>query len=309
MLKDKIRKFLTGVTISKEYPCVDHLEFKDEVKAWLSVNGKQTDITADHIFLGYKPLIAGIFLPGDIDAGEVSITFIHQTGTKLADIRLKKVTARKLGGDWFILFAGLHANVYFLPVFNRIANSVLRKFRKRIPGNVEMNGNEYLQVQAMYSVPRKISIISLGIDGLYNMFPTDLHGNAGREFYVDSLRKAGKACEQVLQLRRVVKADVDLSVMNDAFAMGKNHMKELQELSDLPAEGYSSLYRLPLPKGVVAYKELEVFDDIEIVIHRLLIFTIKNEAVIHTNRPVLACTNGHYIQWRLDHSLPDNLYR
>lgn len=306
MLKRKIREFFSGVGIAKEYPCVDQRQFEGEVNVYLQYNGHRSDITHTHLFLGYKPLIAGIWFPLDIHAEEVKIDFVHRSGKTLANLRLKRFTSIQIDHNWLVIFTGLQANVYFLPLMNRVATNLLRRFRKRLQGNVEMEGNEYQQVQAMYSLPRKISVISLGEDGLYNMFPTDLHGNAGENFYVDSLRKAGKACQQVLDLKRIVKADIDIAAMNDAFAMGKNHMRDRAPQNNLPVEGTSERYRLPLPKGVVAYKELLLHHHIEIGIHRLLIFKVENEKVVHSSKPVLACTNGHYIQWRIDHSLPAN---
>jgi hypothetical protein len=306
MLKEKIRKFLTGVAIKKEYPCVDHLQFNGEVKVLMHHNGEQVDITDDHLFLGYKPLIAGIHTVTDIDAPEVRISFIHRSGAKLAEVQLKKIAARVIGNTYLVLFTGIHADTFFLPLFNRSVNVMARRFRKKINGNVEMEGNEYQQVQAMYSIPRKISVISLGHGELFNMFPTDLHGNAGKDFYVDSLRKAGKACGQVLALKRVVKADIELSSKEDVFAMGKNHMKELQAAAGLPVQGFSDMYKLPLVKGTIAYKEMELYDHIEIGIHRVLVFRVHNEVILNSEAPVLSCTNGHYLQWRLDHSLHAN---
>lgn len=303
MLKEKIKKFFTGVSLQKEYPCVDYHAFGDEVRVILNNRGNKTDITDDHLFLGYKPLIAGIVFDSDI-AGDVTISFVHRNSSKLAALRLKKFTTIPLGDRFLILFTGEHADVWFLPLQKRFVNNVIRKLRKPVPGNVEMEGNEYQQVQAMYAVPRKISIISLGSEGLYNMFPTDLHGNAGKGYYVDSLRKAGKACSQVLALKKIVKTDVELSARNEAFAMGKNHMQEPADVNAFVVEGFSSLHHLPLPGGAVAYKEMELYHNVEIGIHRVLIFKVQHEEVLHADKPVLACTNSHYMQWRIDHSLP-----
>lgn len=306
MLKDKLRKLLTGITIEKEYPCVDYAGLLGDVTVLMDHGDGPVDITHDHLFLGYKPLIAGIFTDSDIVAPVISISFHHQNKGCLARLKLRKFTSRKLGSHHLVLFTGVRAAVFFLPVHNRLFNRISRMLRKKKPGNVEMIGNEYLQVQAMYTVPRKISVISTGGAGLYNLFPTDLHGNAGKDYYVDSLRKAGKACAQVLQYRRVAKSDMQLSTAPEVFRMGKNHMQEPAPLAGFNTDGFSAIYQLPLPEGAVSYKEMELYDEIEIGIHRVLIFKTTNEEMIDQSAPVLSCVNSHYLQWRIDHSLPSN---
>ena len=59
--------------------------------------------------------------------------------------------------------------------------------------------NLYKQVQIAYSIPRNISLITVGQNDRFNLFPTDLHGPVNEDHYIISLRHEGKACQQVMK--------------------------------------------------------------------------------------------------------------
>ena len=167
-----------------------------------------------------------------------------------------------------------------------------------------MPGNLYEQVSLMYIVPRTISIVTVGDGKNFNMFPTDLHGNVGNDFYTDSLRLAGKACKQVDEFKKVVISDLSPDFQQDAYAMGKNHMKELMPIENFKTHSLSEKFRLPLPAGVIRYRELIKETDFDYGIHRIHFFNKINEVQVTPMNNTLSTIHRFYAQWRINHNLP-----
>ena len=174
-------------------------------------------------------------------------------------------------------------------------------------GNVYLKGNLLKQVQIAYSLPRKICLITVGKMGLYNLFPTDLHGKLNEQLYVISLRHEGKACRQVLETGKLVLSDIHASVFKKVYSLGKNHM---QPLKDRSAFDFSQMdshgMHLPLPNHAVAYKELELIDSFKEGIHCLLIFRINKEEKLVADPETLAHIHSIYATWRENNGLRGN---
>ena len=133
------------------------------------------------------------------------------------------------------------------------------------------------------------------------MFPTDLHGDADNDNYIISLRSNGKANQQVNTIKKIVLSKMDLMSYRFVYSLGKNHMQELKLLDAFETEGESEKLRLPLPKGAVEYKELELVSSQQSGIHNLNHFRIINQHNIST-KPVLAHVHKTPLAWFLKNS-------
>lgn len=323
MKNEWLRKMLFGFNIPNEYLGVDPMSLLNEIKVYASnqSDSKTVDVTSSCLFMGYSPVIIGIYCESgdtqfDLSNG-LCLSFAHRTFSSdagwrgfrtsslaLARLVLKHVTQRALGEQTLHIYEvtwGVHT---FLSAFHRWMGRLRQSLYRAPSNNVNLPGNRYEQVRILYSIPRIIALISLGDQNKFNLFPTDLHGHVGKNCYVDSLRIKGKANQQVSELKKIVLSEVRLDFFKKTYALGKNHVKDLQEVGHFPfLPALSEIFKLPIPNGAIRYRELLQVGSQDIGIHRLHFFTIVHEKEIEAT-PSLSCVHRYYVQWRLDNNLP-----
>jgi len=204
-------------------------------------------------------------------------------------------------------YKGIRGQHHFLSFFHQYIIGLNNQVYNRKKENVFLNNALYKQVQIAYSIPRIISLITVGSGGLYNLFPTDLHGPVNEQYYVSSLRHDGKACKQVEKAGRIVISQIHTDVYKMAYALGKNHMQELKPKENFFfSESLSSLFKLPLPKSLLSYRELELVGSFDHGIHKLLLYKIISSQVVSKDPSTLAHIHNCYATWRHRKGLPGN---
>jgi hypothetical protein len=310
MLRNQIRKFLTGLTIPQEYVCLNSAELQHPLSVFLS-DSKKLDITSAHLLLGYKPLILALpFKVSDQsyqvvkNQNQITIDFENSKPilpTSLALLKLKKIGEKILDSDALLFYEGMHGEHLFLSSIHQKINQQREKWRKSNPNNIGLPGNLVDQVRIAYSVPRSISIITVSDGKKINMFPTDLHGPVAEKFYAGSLRVGGLANDQVEKFKRIVISEVEPSFYKQAYSLGKNHMKELRTESEFPIGSMrSNHFNFPLPASVVSHRELKRIDSLDVGIHRVHLYEIIYRQILQENKSSLTHIHQYYAQWRLD---------
>ncbi|SRR5258706_7270916 len=304
-----LRKILSGISIPQEYVCIGLEELSHPVNVYLESNSFQKEVS-NHLFLGYKPLVIGLLISEDekgiLKENDLGLRFeesISGFRKKIASLKLRKISERKIGTDYIIFYEGVSGKHSFISSAHQIINRLLSIFKKKKPGNVELEGNLYDQVRIAYSAPRKISLITTSDGSRMNLFPTDLHGVAGSNFYLGSLRIAGEACNQVMQFKKLVISEIDASQFQSAYSLGKNHMQPMKSKNDFDfSDQNSKTFGFPLPKGTGTYRELEVIDYFDVGIHRIFIYSVIHGEEL---RPIatLAHIHQYYAQWRINQKL------
>ena len=309
------------MTLLDEYVCLTQDELTHPLKVFAGGKepGQFLEVSDTHLFLGYKPLLIGIPFPVNAPqvAGlknEICMSFSERSESctsgsgwnvakeKLASIQLFYFGQKYLGNSVVLLYEGKFATHQFLSWPHQKLNSIRLSLARQRTGNIDLTGNLYDQVRIAYAVPRTISIISLGQGNEFNMFPTDLHGPIGKECYAGSLRIGGKANQQVENHGNLVIAEVDSSWFKEAYALGKNHMKELQPKENFLIHGWSEKFQLPLPPATLSYRELQWKESVDRGVHRIHFYEILNRKKI-TQGHSLSHIHQYYAQWRLDHNL------
>jgi flavin reductase (DIM6/NTAB) family NADH-FMN oxidoreductase RutF len=225
----------------------------------------------------------------------------------LAWLSLRLIQKQKIGDNEIYYYKGIQGQHHFLSFFHQYIIGLNNQFYNRKKENVFLNNALYKQVQIAYSIPRIISLITVGSGGLYNLFPTDLHGPVNEQYYVSSLRHGGKACKQVENAGRIVISQVHTDVYKMAYALGKNHMQELKPKENFFfSESLSSLFKLPLPKSLLSYRELELVGSFDHGIHKLLLYKIISSQVVSKDPSTLAHIHNCYATWRHRKGLPGN---
>jgi hypothetical protein len=313
---EKVLNRFNGLDYRQEYLCLASDSFSQPLHLYLVYEGRVIkDITKHHSFVGYAPLIFA-FSTNDLpaSAGALEIIFsqdsleINEVFNKkdaIAGIRFKQIHQNFLN-NIVLLYEGVRGYHRFLNGFHQGIIKLNNRLFGKKPGNVFLEGNLYQQVQIAYSVPRKICLITVGGDNLFNLFPTDLHGDINGQHYMISLRHQGRACGQVEQFKKILLSDMDALCYKDVYARGKNHMQPLRSSQEFDfSENRSQEFDLPIPKACIAYKELELQDSVIQGIHRLLLFKIVNRQTL-IKGGALEHIHNSYATWRNNKGLQGN---
>ncbi|HKB43762.1 MAG TPA: hypothetical protein VKC90_05210 [Chitinophagaceae bacterium] len=318
MTLKKLFNKLNGLHYRQEYLCLAKESFQQPIHAYL-VNDKKIikDITDEHLFTGYSPLIltlnsaAGQELPDEIDIIFSQQSFhpneFFKQKDAIASLSLKMIRKQALGDTAVFYYEGIKGRHHFLSSFNQYIIGLNNRLYNKKQGNVFLDNNLYKQVQIAYAVPRIISLITVSDGKFYNLFPTDLHGPAGGQYYVSSLRHEGKACRQVEAAGRIAISQVDCGFYKTVYALGKNHMQDMKPKGSFPfSESYSVIFQLPLPQPVLYYRELELLESFVHGIHKFFLFKIVSSALIKDKPATLAHIHNSYATWRYNKGLPGN---
>jgi len=318
-LAKKLLDKFNGLHYPQEYLCLARETFEHPLHAYLLSNKTVLcDITEQHVFAGYSPLIfafAATVSPA-LSSPTISLGFSQETlkpndvfkeKDAIAGLSLSKFHELNAGGCLIYFFEGVKGTHRFIPGFSQAVGELNNRLYKQKAGNVFLPGNLLKQVQIAYSIPRKICLATVGKDNLYNLFPTDLHGQVG-DLYLISLRHEGKACMQVESSRRVVLSDMKVTSYKHVYSLGKNHMLPLKERSEFDWEAASSEgFGWPLPIGVTSYKELKLENSFPRGIHKLLLFKIVHEKQQSGMQSTLSHIHNCYATWRFKHGISSNL--
>lgn len=311
----KLLNKLNGLHYSQEYLCLGQEIFEQPLRAYLAANGQVIkDITKQHLFVGYHPLILAI-PPRDIDEPAIQIVFSNKVlqpnehysqKDAIALLSLKKLQDQHFQNE-VILYEGTHGQHRFVSFFHQYIIGLNNRLFQKKPGNVFLPDNLYKQVQVAYSLPRNISLITVGQQNSFNLFPTDLHGPVGDRYYLISLRHQGKACRQVMETGKVLICQVNSHLYRTVYGLGKNHMQEMKPKENFPfSETFSSRFQLPLPESALRCRELELMDGFNHGIHKIMLFRVLDQQEARGNGSTLSHIHNVYATWRYNNRLPGN---
>lgn len=319
-LLKKILNRLNGLHYPQEYLCLDKETFQQPLYVYLAEGNRIIkDITNKHLFTGYCPLIFTLYSPANSNlemGADIDIVFTDQSlqpneafkqKDAIAHLYMKMIRKQSAGDTAIFYYEAFKGEHHFLSSFHQYIIGLNNRLFNKKTGNIFLHDNLYKQVQIAYSVPRDISLITVSDGGLYNLFPTDLHGPVNEQFYVCSLRQEGKACRQVEAAERIVISQVHCDAYKTVYCLGKNHMQELKSKIDLPfGESNSNVYHLPLPQPVLYYRELELLEPFIHGIHKLLLFKIVYSQPVKDESATLAHVHNCYATWRYNHQVSSN---
>ncbi len=308
-LKSFLKKQLLNRTIPKEYLCVSKEKYDGSLKVFMQSGENISDVTDNHAMLGYKPLIIlinsipfknYISLPG-----QILLSFRTNNEFEVAHLILKKIEECK--------FNCFNYSIYYCENgFHKFSSPIVKSiqfFHYNLKGkkkeNVFLNGNLHNQIKIAYSLPRKVSLISIFEIDLVNIFPVDINGEAGTNEFFISLRAGSKSTSQIKKIGKVVFCTMDSSRCSEAYRMGRNHMKDMSSIKNFSIEKVrSELFNNPLPLGTINYLELERIDSFEYGIHEIHLMKILNSKTLKENRPTLAHIHRDILEWRLRRNIP-----
>lgn len=308
-MKRFLKKILLGITLPQEYICVTFEQMNNRMKFFLESAGHSlVDVTENHILLGYKPLLIGLTI-NEIaqnfftNSPDVRVLHIGLSETEIiANLKMKCIVKKQLGADTFLILEGIKGQQYFTNFFRQWVQNLYYSFTAGKKKNIFLKGNLFTQVKIAYSYPRFIYLVSVGSNGLFNIFPSDLGGKIGENFFAISLRTDRKANHQVESAGCCLLSEMNSEACKETYLQGINHAKDpvradLLKIT-LRAER-SSVLKLPVPEKAAAYYELEKLSKFEFGLHTVHFFKIINYVRIADNYSTLAHIHRDYAEWRI----------
>ncbi|MEP7236597.1 MAG: hypothetical protein ABI685_01990 [Ferruginibacter sp.] len=311
----KILNKFNGLHYTQEYLCFAKESFSDPLHIYL-VHNKHIvrDITSHHLFVGYCPLVFAFSLPGLPSSIQIILSQqvlqpneIFASKDALASLQLRLVKKQKHDGSDIVYYEGTDGSHHFLSKFHQFTGRLYNQWYNKKPGNVFLHNNLYKQVQVAYAVPRMISLITVGSNDLFNLFPTDLHGQVDETHYIISLRTGGKACEQVQAEGKLLISQMQCEAYKLVYSLGKNHMQDLKAKDNFAfGQLLSEKFNLPLPQQSLSYKELVLVDSFIHGIHTIMLFKIIIYRQLQPEDATLAHIHNAYATWRYKKHLQGN---
>jgi hypothetical protein len=316
-LANKVLERLNGLRYRQEYLCLSMESFPQPLHIYLA--GGQliiSDITDSQLLIGYDPVIIGIAsLDTDVShVQDLKIIFSRDTLRApdtfsnrriVATLELKKIIDK--GNEPIVYFEAVRGEHRMIPVFQQFILRLQNRLFNKRPGNIYMPGNRLSQLQIGYAFPRIISLITVSKDSLFNLFPSDLNGKAGKNHYVISLRHAGHACRQVEEAGRIVISQMEAAAFKTVYGLGKNHMQQLKPKTGFPfGPGQSETLDLPIPESAVSYYELTLENTYIHGIHKLMLFKILSYKALVPVPATLAHIHNCYATWLDNNQLEGN---
>jgi hypothetical protein len=319
LLQKLLNKF-TGLHYKQDYVCLSKESFQQSLHAYI-VSGNKVikNITDNYLFTGYCPLVFSFPAFNEINlskAEKIEIVFAHheffpndliEKRDAIAKISLKKIHQQTSGEYIIYYYEGQKGEHQFISSFHQLVIQLRNKFYNKKPGNVYLRANLLKQVQIAYAVPRIISLITVNDGNLYNLFPTDLHGQIDDDNYIISLRHGGMASKQVEMTKRILVTEIDSAFYKTVYSLGKNHMQELKVRDNFPfSDQMSATFHLPLPQCAINYRELTLKEYFDHGIHRFFLFKILNKRQIESEPSTLAHIHNVFATWRHNKGVPGN---
>lgn len=311
----KILNKLNGLHYSQEYLCLAKEGFPGPLQVYLTNNNHVVkNITNQHLFVGYSPLLLAFSLPGlstsirlilSQQVLEPNVIFTQKDA--LATLELVLVKKQQYEGTDLSYYEATWGAHHFLSAFQQYISSLNNRWFNKKPGNVFLHDNLYKQVQVAYAVPRVISLITVGSNELFNLFPTDLHGQPGDTQYIISLRTGGRACNQVQAEGRLLLSQMKSFAFKMVYSLGKNHMQDLKAKDNFPfSQSLSEKFNLPVPQQAISYKELALAGSFIQGIHTIMLFKIVTCRLLQPENDTLAHIHNAYASWRYKNRLAGN---
>lgn len=314
-LLQKILIRFNGLHFPQEYLCFAKETFSHPLHVYLiNENRIIKDITDEHLFVGYSPLVFAFSLT-DLPTS-VKVIFsqkvlhpneIFSSKDALARLELNLIKKQQCDGNVIFYYEGLQGSHHFQSALHQYIGKKYNGWYNQKQGNVFLHDNLYRQVQIAYAIPRQISLITVGSNGLFNLFPTDLHGQVDEKHYIISLRTGGKACKQVMAEGKLLISGMQSQAYKMVYKSGKNHMQDLKPETNFAFSGYrSQKFGMPLPQQAIAYRELILEDSFIHGIHTIMLFKIVNYCPLQAQNDTLVHIHNSYASWRYKNGLQGN---
>ena len=307
-----LQKFLFGDTLLPQEFFIGLPEPQKEITVWLHGLGSSSpiDVTSRHLMACASPLTVCIAFDqrerlGEKDVERLTLKYCERKGQKqvLGEISLKPTTSISEDGLNLVLFEVRSSVNYCLPKARLWAHYLFHAYsqwRKADTSGMKMSFLERRAAMVMFIRPHPVSLVSLADETGGNIFPMNLMGDLGNEYFAFALKDSRRAAHLVERTRRIALSSIPLSQAPLAYQLAINHTKERIEWDQLPfATNLSAKFRIPIPVFAQRVREMDVMNVHYAGSHILFLARIvRDETFSHSLG--LSVIHGFYQAWRLN---------
>ncbi|HVN77719.1 MAG TPA: flavin reductase [Terriglobia bacterium] len=265
------RKVLKRILLGpSEFPQQCALGLRDpqsEVSVWLHGLGSPRDVTHSHMMACAAPLTIGIGFhgPGEPALGEgarLSLSFREQDERAqcLVKIYLQHSKTLPVGNHELYLFKVLSCRNHCLPKIRLWTRYLYYAYRRwRQTPEVQMTAREVHSMIAFFVCPRPVVLVSVTDGRVSNIFPMNLMGPIGGNYFSFALNSTRPVTSLVERAGRVALSSLPMEYTSLAYELAKNHKREHADWNLLPfSTRLSTRLGLPVPEFSLRVRELQI---------------------------------------------------
>jgi len=211
-------------------------------------------------------------------------------------------TVVSLGQSEIVLFNVLGSTNYCLPRLRLWAHylpSAYSNWRRFKSFDVKMLSREIRASQVAFIRPHPLMLGSVNCESGGNIFPMNLLGDLGNDYFAFALKNSRRPAHLVERLGSIAVSNVPLSLCSVAFQLATNHTKDSIEWNQLPFPlTLSRKHLIPVPASAPRVREMEVDQVHKIGSHTFFIARIVSDES-RWDDPQVHIVHGFYQHWRL----------
>lgn len=303
-----LRKLLLGAT---DFPAACDISLQhpqQEIKVWLHGNNIPYDVTFRHSIVCASPFTFCIgFDPEDraqlLEGSTAKLRFEENAGRRhlLGEIEIKLKSILPVEEHTMALFEAVQAHNLCISsprlaahdLFNRYA---ARKNREKNEVKVSQLGSACNAIG--FICPRPVVLVSVQDGDLGSIFPMNLLGSLGGDYFAFALTSRRKAAPLVERIGRVALSTVPLNHAPTARKLAGNHYSQSIDWTQLPfALQTSKKLGLPVPEFAIRVHELQVCNAQALGSHTFFLAKVLHVET-HSIQPEFNMIHGHYAAYR-----------
>jgi flavin reductase (DIM6/NTAB) family NADH-FMN oxidoreductase RutF len=303
-----LKKIVYGDTSIPQEFTIGMKQPQGEIAVFLEGFGDPLDVTERHTMACCAPFIIGVNIDGSRAAtawktNDISLRFFERAGRNrlLGVIRLAKKAVISLERSDFVLFNVLGSTNYCLARFHLWAHYVPDAFsnwRKLKTFDVKMTSREIRASQVAFIRPHPLMLGSVNGEGDGNIFPMNLMGDLGNDYFAFALKDSRRPAHLVERAGCIALSNVPLSLCSVAFKLAINHTKESIDWNQLPFPlVLSRSLLIPVPASAPRVREMKVDQVHKVGSHTLFIARIVSDEW-YSDEPQVHIVHGFYQHWR-----------
>ncbi len=282
---------------------------QSEVTVWLHGLDKPYDVTSRHVMACVKPLTIGVVFepewnfPQNGKGQRLSLRFQERGGNgKLVGEILLEGPGVPAPSPGLLLFGVRGSRNYCLAKPRLWLHQLhLAYLRWRFNNNpeIKITPREAHAMIVFFICPRPVVLVSVVHEGAGNVFPMNLMGPVGEGRFAFSLNSTRHAAPIVGRAGRLAISNVPLAQATLARQLGKNHLKDSIDMTQLPfAARTSPTFGFPVPEFAVRVRELEIEFHERLGSHTFFIARLVDDEPM-TAAPEFFYVHGIYQAWRI----------
>ncbi len=305
-----LKKIVYGDTSIPQEFTIGLRQPQGEIAVSLQGFGAPLDVTERHTMACCAPFIIGVSLDGTGNAArrkssDISLRFCERGGDKrvLGVIRLAPKAVVSLGRSELVLFDVLGSTNYCLARLRLWAHylpAAYSNWSKFKTFDVRMHSREIRASQVAFIRPHPLMLGSVnGEAGGGNIFPMNLLGDLGDDYFGFALKDSRRAAHLVERVGSIALSNVPLSLCSVSFRLAINHTKDSIDWNQVPFPlTLSRSLLIPVPTSAPRVREMTVDQVHKIGSHTLFIARIISDEW-HSNEPQVHIVHGFYQHWRV----------